>query len=64
MVASQLGADYGYMILFGLIAAIPAMIIGGPIWGSIISKSIHVELPQHEQIDDNQRVGKGRLVLD
>ena len=35
------------------------MIIGGPIWGSIISKSIHVELPQHEQIDDNQRVGKG-----
>ncbi len=59
LVASQLGADYGYMILFGLIAAIPAMIIGGPIWGSIISKSIHVELPQHEQIEDNQRVGKG-----
>ena len=45
LVASELGADYGYMILFGLLAGIPAMLLGGPIWGAFISKSINVELP-------------------
>ncbi|NYR11350.1 gluconate transporter [Pseudoalteromonas sp. MIP2626] len=59
LVASQLGADYGYMILFGLLAAIPAMIIGGPLWGSLIAKSIHVELPEHAQNNDNTRDGEG-----
>ena len=59
LVVSQLGADYGYMILFGLLAAIPAMIIGGPLWGSLIAKSIHVELPEHAQNNDNTRDGEG-----
>lgn len=59
LVASELGADYGYMILFGLLAGIPAMLLGGPIWGSFISKSIHVELPEHAQTDNDTRAGEG-----
>ncbi|MDT9091549.1 GntT/GntP/DsdX family permease, partial [Escherichia coli] len=36
LVASQLGADFGYMILFGLIAAVPALILAGPLFGELI----------------------------
>ncbi|MDN3701875.1 gluconate transporter [Vibrio artabrorum] len=57
LVASQLHADFGYMIFIGLLASIPAMILGGPIWGSLIAKSVHVELPEHAQLDDNEREG-------
>ncbi|MBB1341096.1 gluconate transporter [Pseudoalteromonas sp. SR45-6] len=59
LVASELGADYGYMILFGLLAGIPAMLLGGPIWGAFISKSIDVELPAHAQTESEIREGKG-----
>ncbi|WP_028869350.1 gluconate transporter [Psychromonas arctica] len=59
LVASQLNADFGYMILFGLLASIPAMIIGGPIFGSMISKHVHVELPEHEKIGVSVREGEG-----
>ncbi len=53
LVASQLNADYGYTILFGLLASVPAMILAGPLFGSLISKKVHVELPDHaiEEID-------------
>lgn len=36
--ASIIGADLGYVILFGVIAGIPAMIIAGPLFGKFISK--------------------------
>ncbi len=57
LVASQLHADFGYMILFGILASIPAMILGGPIWGNYIAKHVHVELPEDHNTDDNERVG-------
>lgn len=59
LVASQLGADFGYMILFGLLASIPAMILGGPIFGAIIAKQVHVELPVHAQLNEGDREGEG-----
>ncbi|MCG6200776.1 gluconate transporter [Psychromonas antarctica] len=59
LVASQLGADFGYMIFFGLLASIPAMILGGPIFGAMIAKSVHVELPEHAQIGVDDREGEG-----
>ena len=55
LVASQLGADFGYMILFGLLASIPAMILAGPLFGSMISKIVDVPLPEHAQADDKDR---------
>ncbi|WP_188454734.1 GntP family permease [Virgibacillus oceani] len=45
-VASLLDANIGWVILFGLIAGIPAAIIAGPIFGTYISKKIHVEVPK------------------
>jgi len=44
-VASILGADLGWVILFGIIAGIPAMAIAGPLFGKYIGKKIHVEIP-------------------
>ena len=43
LLASQMNADFGWMILIGLCAAIPGMIIAGPLWGNFISR--YVELP-------------------
>lgn len=44
-VASILEADMGLVILVGIIAGIPAAIIGGPVFAGYISKKIHVETP-------------------
>lgn len=52
-------ADFGYMILFGLMASIPAMILGGPLWGSFIAKHVNVPLPEHAQDDGSAREGNG-----
>lgn len=45
-VASLLGANIGWVILFGFIAGIPAAILAGPIFGTYISKKIHIEVPK------------------
>lgn len=45
-VAELIGANLGWVILFGTIAGIPAMIIAGPIFGSFIAKRIHVPVPE------------------
>lgn len=44
-VANILGADLGMVIFAGLVAGIPAAIIGGPVFAGFISKRIHVETP-------------------
>ncbi|SFJ52317.1 Gnt-I system low-affinity gluconate transporter [Halobacillus dabanensis] len=45
-VASILEADLGWVILFGLIIGILAMILAGPLFGSFISKKIHVSVSE------------------
>ncbi|EZH65620.1 gluconate transporter [Bacillaceae bacterium JMAK1] len=44
--ASIIGADLGYVILFGIIAGVPAMIVAGPLFGKFISKRIFVPVPE------------------
>lgn len=44
LLASQMGADYGWMILIGLCAAIPGMILAGPLFGNFISKYVTLDL--------------------
>lgn len=44
-VAELLKADLGWVILFGMIAGIPAMIISGPFFGRYIAGKIHVGVP-------------------
>ena len=45
-VADILGADLGYVIIFGLIAGVPAAIIAGPLFAKILSKKMHIESPE------------------
>jgi GntP family gluconate:H+ symporter len=40
-----LGASLGQVLLFGLIIAIPTVIIAGPVFGSFISSRLHVATP-------------------
>ncbi|MDR0218207.1 MAG: gluconate transporter [Enterobacteriaceae bacterium] len=46
MLASQMGADFGWMILIGLSAAIPGMLLAGPIYGNFISRYVTLDLPK------------------
>jgi Gnt-I system low-affinity gluconate transporter len=48
-VASLLGADLGWVILIGLMAGIPAAIVGGIVFGRFIGGRIHVPLPEFAQ---------------
>ncbi|WP_288843766.1 gluconate:H+ symporter, partial [uncultured Deefgea sp.] len=45
LLASQMKADFGWMILLGLAAAIPGMLLAGPVFGNFISKHVHLPLP-------------------
>ena len=42
---SSLGADLGLVLLFGLILAIPTVVLAGPVFGSLISARLHVATP-------------------
>lgn len=44
-VASILNADLGWVILFGSLAGIPAMILAGPLFGKYIGNKIHLTVP-------------------
>lgn len=46
-VAALIGADLGWVILFGLIAGIPSVIIGGIFYGRYIGNKIHLGVPEH-----------------
>ncbi|MCU0524284.1 MAG: GntP family permease [Elainella sp. Prado103] len=44
-VASILGADLGWVILFGVLAGVPALTLGGVLFGKYIAKRIHLDVP-------------------
>ncbi len=45
-VAEILGADLGYVIIFGFIVGIPSAIIAGPMLAKYLSKRMHIETPE------------------
>ncbi|WP_170008470.1 GntP family permease [Bacillus fonticola] len=51
-VAELIGAELGWVILFGAIAGLPAMILAGPVFGRYISKKIHVTVPEYMEIQE------------
>ncbi|MBD2102908.1 GntP family permease [Leptolyngbya sp. FACHB-261] len=53
-VASLLGADLGWVILFGTIAGLPAMVAGGIIFGQHIAKKIHAKVPEYMLVNEPQ----------
>jgi len=54
--AEIIGADLGWLVLFGFIIGIPTVIIAGPVFGKYISNKIHVEVPRTFEIQDNKIV--------
>ena len=58
-VADLLGADLGWVILFGTVCGLPAMILAGPIWGSYISRRITKGVPDYvvlKEIDESREL--------
>jgi Gnt-I system low-affinity gluconate transporter len=53
-VADLIGADLGWVILFGFIAGIPAMILAGPMFGKYIAKKIHATIPDYMEIKEKK----------
>jgi H+/gluconate symporter-like permease len=58
-VAGLLGADLGWVILFGALAGVPAMIVGGILFGRYISVRVDRGLPEDLPIE---KTGDGRSV--
>ncbi|MDQ0482124.1 GntP family permease [Guptibacillus hwajinpoensis] len=53
-VADLIGAELGWVILFGSLAGIPAMIIAGPLFGRYIGKKIHVTVPDYMELEEKE----------
>jgi Gnt-I system low-affinity gluconate transporter len=53
-VAEILGVEIGWVILFGLIVAIPSTIIAGPLFGHYISKKIYIPAPPELSETENE----------
>ena len=47
LVANMLGVELGWVILVGICCGIVAMIVAGPVWGSICGKKYNVAIPDH-----------------
>ena len=53
-VAGLLGADLGWVILFGFLAGVPSIVVGGILYGRYIGQRIHLEVPEamREELTD------------
>ena len=47
LVATMLNVDLGWVILVGIACGTIAMIVAGPVWGSVCGKKYHVPVPEH-----------------
>ncbi|MCA1992164.1 MAG: GntP family permease [Coleofasciculus sp. S288] len=54
-VASLLNADLGWVILFGAIAGLPAMILGGIFFGKYIGGQIKADVPDYMLVEANEQ---------
>ena len=46
-VASIIGADLGWVIMIGVVTGIPATAIGGVLFGTMLAKRIHIDVPAY-----------------
>lgn len=56
--AQLLGADLGKAILYGVALAIPMIIVGGIVYGTLIARRIYVPLPAFAERQEAAAVGK------
>jgi Gnt-I system low-affinity gluconate transporter len=57
LLAAQMHADFGWMILLGLCAAIPGMLIAGPLFGNLIARHVSFTMPpetNQPEVDEKQ----------
>ena len=57
LLASQMHVDFGWMILLGVCAAIPSMLIAGPLFGNFISRHVQFTLPtetSHPEFEEHK----------
>lgn len=47
LVATMLGVDLGWVIMIGILCGVFAMIVAGPIWGSICGRKYNIPVPDH-----------------
>lgn len=67
LVATMLNVDLGWVILVGILCGTVAMIVAGPIWGSICGKKYMIPVPEHvanqEDFDESKLPKFGTIVL-
>lgn len=67
LVATMLNVDLGWVILIGIACGAVAMVVAGPIWGSICGKKYMIPVPEHvanqEDIDESKLPKFGTIVL-
>ena len=66
LVATMLDVDLGIVILVGILCGFVAMVVSGPVWGSICGKKYYVPFPEHvanqEEFDESKLPGFGTVV--
>lgn len=66
LVATMLNVELGWVILVGICCGIVAMIVAGPIWGSICGKKYDIPVPEHVatqgEIDESKLPSFGLIV--
>ena len=66
LVATMLNVELGWVILVGLACGVCAMIVAGPVWGSICGSKFNVPVPDHvaeqEDFDESKLPKFGTIV--
>jgi len=59
--ASIMNADLGWVIIWGVVAGLPAMAVAGPIFGRFIGRRLFIPVPEHFQHDEASAVNTADL---
>src|SRR5690606_23378385 len=51
-VAAVLGAELGWVVLFGLLIGVPAAIVAGPLYARLVAGNVTAGVPDYMQADD------------
>jgi Gnt-I system low-affinity gluconate transporter len=55
-VAGLLGADLGWVMMFGVLIGIPAAVIAGPLYGSFIARHVPATKPEYMKVPERRAV--------
>jgi len=55
-VAGLLGADLGYVMMFGVLVGVPAAIVAGPIYGRFIAPRVPARMPEYMEATERREL--------